>query len=111
MGIPGIVYGKFSDYYSAFSGELRVIKLSPGQKVTLGGVIAAADNSGMARLDTSFLRQPYPRSLVVRGGHADSVLAEDDFVGRDLYSYGPINRIEQSKYKNVADRGETIVGE
>ena len=111
MGISGIAYDKFSHYYSAFSGELRAIKLRPGQKVTLGGVIAAADNSGMARLDTSFLRQPYTGSLVVQSGHADSVLAKEDFVGRELYSYGPINWIEQSKYKNVADRGETIVGE
>lgn len=65
----------------------------------------------MPMLDTSFLRQPYTGSLVVRGEHADSVLAKDDFMGKDLYSYGPINWIEQSKYKNVADRGETVVGE
>ena len=106
-----MMYGKFSDYYSVFRGELRVIKLGPGQKVTLGGVTATADNSGMTRLDISSLRQPYSGSLVVRGEHADSVLAKDDFMGGDLYSYGPINGIEQSKYKNVADRGGTIVGE
>lgn len=110
-GIPDIVYGKFSDYYSAFSGELRVIKLSPGQRVTLGGVTSAADSSGVARLDISSLRQPYSGSLIVRGEHADSVLVRDDFMGGDLYSYGPINWIEQSKYKNAADRGGTIVGE
>ncbi|MEO9295321.1 MAG: hypothetical protein ABI347_06955 [Nitrososphaera sp.] len=110
-GIPDLVYGKFSDYYSAFSGELRVIKLSPGQKVSLGGVTAEADNAGIARLDISALRLPYSGSLIVDGEHADSVLARDDFMGGDLYSYGPINWIEQSKYKNVADRGGTIVGE
>lgn len=110
-GIPDMVYGRFSDYYSAFSGELRVIKLAPGQKVSLGGVSAIADGAGVARLDISELRQPYSGSLIVDGEHADSVLARDDFMGGDIYAYGPVNWIERSNYKNTADRGGTIVGE
>lgn len=110
-GIPNLVYGKFTDYYSNFSGEIRVIKMAPGQKASIGDVSAFADSSGVAHLDVSGLKQPFSGKLTVYGAHANSVLAKDDFVGGDLYSYGPIDWIEESRYRNVADKGGTIVGE
>jgi hypothetical protein len=110
-GMPYLVYGRFTDYYSNFSNEIRVIKMAPGQKASIGNVSAVADSSGVARLDISTLKQPFSGKLTVYGAHTNSVLAKDDFVGGDLYSYGPIDWIEESKYRNVADKGGTIVGE
>jgi hypothetical protein len=104
-GIPDLVYGKFYDYYSTFSSEIRVIKLAPGQIVSLGNVTAAADSKGVARLDTFGLPQPYSGTLTVHGQQADSTLTRGDFIGGDLYSYGAIDRIEKLSYANRADSG------
>lgn len=105
FGIPDVVYGRFYDYYSTFSSEIRVIKLSPGQVVSLGNVTAIADSKGVARLDVFGLPQPYSGTLTVHGKQADSTLSKGDFVGGDLYSYGAIDRIERLNYTNRADGG------
>lgn len=110
-GIPDVVYGRFSDYYSTFASEIRVIKLAPGQVVSLDGVIAVADSAGIARLDVLDLPQPYSGKLTVHGERADSVLARDDFTGGDLYSYGPVDWIEKISYTNRADGGGRIPGD
>ncbi len=106
-GIEDMVYGTFYDYYSAFSSEVRVIKLAPGQMVELGDVAATADSRGVARLDLLGLPQPYEGTLVVHGESADSTL-EGGFTGGDVYSYGPIDRIERLGYANRADSGGKI---
>jgi hypothetical protein len=106
-GIPDVVYGTFHDYYSTFSSEVRVIKLAPGQMVKLGNSTATADEKGVARLDILGFPQPYRGTLVVHGERADSVL-NSEFMGGDLYSYGPIDRIERLNYANRADSGGMI---
>lgn len=106
-GIPEIVEGRFYDYYSAFSSEIRVIKLAPGQIVSLGNVTAIANAKGIAHLDVFHLPQPYKGMLTVHGQSADSSLS-GSFVAGDLYSYGPIDRIERMNYGNKADSGGTI---
>lgn len=84
-GIPEIVYGRFSNYYSTFTSEIRVIKLNPGQQVSLGNVTAVADGAGIAHLDVSSLPQPYSGKLTVYSQRGDSVLVKDNFMGGDLY--------------------------
>jgi hypothetical protein len=107
-GLQRVVYGQFTDYYSAFSHDIEVIKLKPGQAVSLGNVTAAAGPDGIARLDVSSLRQPYSGTLVAHGDTADAVLEKNDFAGGDIYSYGQIDWIEKSKYYGTNDKGGTI---
>ncbi|WP_415282875.1 hypothetical protein [Candidatus Nitrososphaera sp. FF02] len=83
-GIPEIVEGRFYDYYSAFSSEIRVIKLAQGQIVSLGNVTAIANAKGIAHLDVFHLPQPYKGTLTVHGQSADSTLS-GNFVAGDLY--------------------------
>lgn len=108
-GIPQVVYGRFTDYYSTFSSEIRVIRLEPGQQASLGNVTAFADSTGTARLDVSSLPQPYSGTLTVYSQRGDSLLAKDNFMGGDLYSYGPVNWIERASYQNKADGGGKIL--
>jgi hypothetical protein len=107
-GIQRVVYGQFTDYYSANNYSIDVIRLKPGQVVSLGNVTAAAGPDGVARLDISSLPQPYDGMLVVHGQSQDAVLAKKDFAGGDIYSYGDIDWIEKSKYYGTADKGGTI---
>ena len=108
-GIPEMVYGRFTDYYSTFLPEIRVIKLAPGQQVSLGNVTAFADASGTAHLDVSSLPQPHSGTLIAYNERGDSVLVKDNFMGGDLYTYGPVNWIEKASYQNKADRGGKIL--
>ncbi|WP_337863248.1 hypothetical protein [Nitrososphaera sp.] len=116
-GITELSYGRFSDYYSSLSDEVTVIKLKPGQQVSLGNATAVADGSGIARINISKAgglkcndnnigagNDGSGCRLVVHGS-PDSVLVKSDFSGGDLYSYGPIDWIEESKYSHRADSG------
>lgn len=109
-GIPEMVYGKFTNYYSAFTSEIRIVKLEPGQFVSLGNVTAIADSEGIARLDTATLSQPYSGELKIYAQRGDSVLVKNDFMAGDVYSYGPVDWIEKAAFQNKADSGGRIVG-
>jgi hypothetical protein len=110
-GIPDMVFGRFTDYYSNFSSHIRVIKLNPGQIVSLGPVNATADAKGIARLDIATLQQPFNGTLIVHSDSGDSLLTGDYFRGGDLYSYGPIDWIEKPRYQNRAEDGGKILAE
>lgn len=107
LGITRVVHGQFTGYYSVHSPYVEVVKLRPGQQVSLGPVSATAGPDGTTRLDVAGLPQPYPGRLVVHGASSDASLVSQ-FVGGDVYSYGPIDWAEESKYYGNMRKGGTI---
>lgn len=107
LGIPRVVYGQFSNYYSANSPSVEVIKLRPGQQVSLWPASATAGPDGVARLDVAGLPTPYHGQLVVHASSMDAAL-NSTFAGGDVYSYGPVNWVEESKYFGDMRKGGTI---